>query len=73
MAVVKDTASVRVKLVHQTTDDTGATKQVSRTYSNLVPGVTDDTIYAGMQAMIPLLADTPSAIVRVDETALIQG
>ena len=73
MAIVKQNAEVRGKLVFSVVGDDGASRQVSRTFSNLAAGVTDDVLYAGMGAMAPLFASTPSAMMRVDEAALIEG
>lgn len=73
MAALKENTEVRLKLVMQQNSGDGSMKQVSRTYSNIAQDVSDDVLYAGAQAMAPLFAQTPSAIVRVEEATLIQG
>lgn len=73
MPVTQNNKETRAKLVFQTTDGAGGTKQFSRTYSNLVQNITDDTLYAGVQAMFPMLANAPTAVMRIDEVTLVQA
>lgn len=71
MAIVKTNVESKAKLVYQVEDDGGETKQTSRTFSNFIANATDQQIYDGLSAVVPLLDVTGPTIVRVDEATLV--
>lgn len=72
MAVIESEKVTKVKLVSMKLGLDGAQHQSTRTFSNIVNGVPNDALFNGMNAVIGLLEQVPSAVVRVEEANLSQ-
>ena len=73
MAVIESEKQTKVKLVQMKMGLDGVQHQSTRTFSNIVNGVTNDALFSGMNAVIGMLAQTPSAVIRVEEASLSQS
>ena len=71
MAIIVNDQLTKAKLVFQREDSSGTVKQSSRTFSNLVTGLGNEALYAGMTALAGLLDVTVEKIVRLDENTII--
>ena len=72
MAVIESEKETKVKLVQMKMGLDGVQRQSTRTFSNIVNGITNDALFNGMNAVVSLLAQAPSAVIRVEEASLSQ-
>lgn len=70
MAVVKTDTVTKAKLVYQRQDEAGEMRQTTKTISNLVANVTDETLYTGVSSLAGLMDASGVSLIRVDESTL---
>lgn len=72
MAIIRSEEDTDVKLLQMKLGLDGVQHQSTKTIGNIVNGITDEALFNGINAIIGLLAQAPSAVIRVEECSLSQ-